>query len=193
VIDLSIAALVVGAVIYGTSAASKLRGPAAYRAYREGLGETRLAPERWLSPVAAALAAAEAVTAVLAATGAGLLAVHRGPEVATVALGAAALLAALLTVGVAVVVRRGTRARCACFGATTVRQIGGAHLIRNGTLLAALAAGLAAMPIPAGRPAAAGVVLALAAAGTASLVLVRLDDIVDLFQAPTAPTGRQTP
>jgi hypothetical protein len=193
VIDLTIASLVVAAVIYGTSAASKLRGGVSYRAYREGLGETRLVPERWLSSVAAALAAAEAVTAVLAASGAGLLAVHWGLMVATVGLGAAALLAVVLTVGVAVVVRRGTRARCACFGATTVSQIGGAHLIRNGTLLAALATGLVALTSTAGRPAVGGVVLALAAAGTASLVLIRLDDIVELFRAPAASAGRQAP
>jgi hypothetical protein len=193
VTDLSIAALVVAAVIYGTSAASKLRGPVGYRGYREGLGETRLVPERWLSSVAAALAATEAVTAVLAATGAVLLAVRWGPVVATVGLGAAALLAVVLTVGVAVVVRRGTSARCACFGATTVSQIGGAHLIRNGTLLAALVAGLVPVTSTAGRPAAAGVVLALAAAGTASLVLIRLDDIVELFRAPASSTGRQAP
>jgi hypothetical protein len=193
VTDLSFAALVVAALIYGTSAASKLRDSASYRAHREGLGETRLVPERWLSSVAAALVATESVTAVLAAAGAILLVVHLAIVVAIVGLGAAALLAAVLTAGVAVVVRRGTRARCACFGAATVSRIGGTHLMRNGTLLAVLAAGLVTITTTAGRPAAAGVALALAVAGTASLVLIRLDDIVELFRAPAAPTGRPAP
>ncbi len=191
--DLSLAALVVAAVIYGTSAASKLRGSASYRAYRDGLDETRLVSGRWMRSVAAALAVAEAVTAVLAAGGAILLILHRVLVVATAALGAAALLAAVLTGGVAVVVRRGTRASCACFGAATVSQIGGTHLIRNGTLLAVLAAGLVTMTSAVGRPAAVGVVLALAVAGTASLLLIRLDDIVELFRPPAAPTGRPAP
>jgi hypothetical protein len=193
VTDLSLAALVIAAAVYGASAASKLRGPASYRAYRRGLDQTSLVPERWLGSVAAALAAAETVTAVLAAVGTILLIAHRALVVATAGLGAAALLAAVLTAGVAVVVRRGTRARCACFGAATVSRIGGTHLIRNGTLLAVLGAGLATMTTSAGRPAAGGVVLALAVAGTASLVLIRLDDIVELFRAPAAPTGRPAP
>lgn len=191
--DLSLAALVVAAAIYGTSAANKLRGSASYRAYRHGLDETSLVPERWLGSVAAALAATEGVTAVLAAVGAILLIVYREPVVATVGLGTAALLAAVLTAGVAVVVRRGIRASCACFGAATVSRIGGTHLIRNGTLLAVLAAGLVTMTTSPGRPAPAGVVLVLAVAGTASLVLIRLDDIIELFRASAAPTGRPAP
>jgi hypothetical protein len=193
VTELSFAALVVAAAIYGASAASKLRASASYRAYRQGLDETGLVPQRWLRSAAAALAATEAVTAVLAAFGAVLVIVHRALVVATVGLSTAALLAAVLTVGVAVVVRRGTRASCACFGAATVSRIGGTHLIRNGTLLAVLAAGLVTMTTPAGRPAVAGVVLARAVGGTVSLVLIRLDDIVELFRAPAAPTGRPAP
>lgn len=193
VTDLSFAALVVAALIYGASAASKLRSPTGYRAYRKGLHETGLIPEPWLSSVAAALAATEAATAVLAATGAMLLIAHRGLVVATAGLGVAALLSVVVTSGVAVMVQRGTRARCACFGAATARPIGGTHLIRNGILLAVLATGLVTITTSAGRPPAAGVVLALAVAGTAGLVLIRLDDIVELFRAPATPAGRQAP
>ena len=74
------------------------------------------------------------------------------------------LLTATLTAGVAVVIRRGTRARCACFGAGSTRPLGGAHLFRNLALLAVLAFGLASNPLGHGHPGPAGT-LAAAAAG----------------------------
>jgi hypothetical protein len=187
VADLLIAVLVLTGCVYGTSAAAKLGGRRAYRSYRAGLGEAGLVPARLLPATAAALAAGETAAAAGLAAAAVLTAVA-GPGAVTVtavSLSGAALLTAILAAGVAVVVHRGTRARCACFGAASGgsagRPLGRAHLLRNLGLLAVVAAGLAADAVTAGRPAPAGAVLAALAGAVAAVLLVRLDDLVAVF------------
>jgi hypothetical protein len=122
--------------------------------------------------IAAALITAAALTAA-PAPGAKLLAES--------ALAAAATLTAALAVGVAVVVRRGTQARCACFGIGAGGPIGRAHLVRNLTLLAVICAGLAAVMLTHGRPAVAAVAVAVAAGVLAAAVFIRWEDLTELF------------
>lgn len=190
--ELAIAALMAAVVIYGMSAVAKLRSRQAYRAFRAGLAATALVGRPLAGSAAAALAAAEAVVTALCATalilvfstgagssGAGL------QGVAGVALGGAAALAAVLTAGVAVSVRRGVTAPCACFGSRGQQPLSGVHVTRNAFLLAIFAAG--AVGTYAGhwpaRPAAA--VLAATAGGLAALLLSRLDDLTALFATAT--------
>lgn len=124
--------------------------------------------------VAVGLLAAEALAVVLllAAPAAGL--------------GLASGLSAVLAAGVAVVARRGLDVRCRCFGGGDER-IGGQHVVRNVLILLVGCAGLAArLSAPGGRVEAPGVALAVVAAGIAAALVVRLDDLVDLF-APARP------
>jgi hypothetical protein len=180
--EFSLALLALAGCVFAVSAAAKMRSRSAYRSFRTGLRETGLVPERQLPRTAAVLCAAEAVT------GAGLIAAAvstaaAGPGASTVAetaLAAAAVLTSVLAAGIATVIRRGTQARCACFGAGSGRPLGRVHLIRNLCLLAVLAAGMAASSLSQ-RPAPAGAIVAAAAGVTAALLFIRWDDLVELF------------
>lgn len=191
--DYVVAVLVVAAAVYGTSASAKLRSRGAYRTFRADLGETALVSRRRLALAAAALAGTETVVAASAA-GAAFLVALSGPgsrAVAEAVLAAAAVLTAVLAAGVGVALRRGTRTPCACFGPGSARPLGRAHLVRNLSLLAALLAAVAGNGLsgaPAVGPALAGAVLAAVAAVVVSVLLVRLDDIVELF-APVSRGG----
>jgi hypothetical protein len=191
------AALAVMAAVYGASAIAKLSGPAAFRAYAAGLRETALVPDRLLARVAAVLAGCEAGVAAAAAVA---LALQFGtsraaPPVATAALAAAAVLTANLALGIAVILRRGGSARCACFGSSSARPLGRIHLLRNVILLAVAAAGLIAAEISWARGSRAGSAAAATLFGTGAaaaaiavvaglalaLLLIRVDEITGLF------------
>jgi hypothetical protein len=182
--DFSIAVLSLAGCVFAVSVAGKLRGRRAYRSFRDGLRETGLVPGRLLPAIAAVLCWAEAViAATLITAGALTAAATPGAKLlAESALAAAATLTAVLASGVAAVVRRGTQARCACFGAGAGRPIGRTHLVRNLTLLAVICAGLAAvMLLTHGRPALAAAAVAAAAGVLAAAVFIRWEDLTELF------------
>jgi len=173
--------LTVPCAVFAVSSWSKLRGLAAFEA---SLGAMRLVPTRFVRPVAAAVCGSEAVVAV------GLLVGlwHRG--VALVALAAAGLLLAVLTAAVVIVLRRGTVARCACFGGSGQR-LRRAHVVRNGLLLLVMAAAAALVARGTDTAGAAGppaTALGAFAGGVGALLLTRLDELVDLF-APERVTS----
>lgn len=190
--DCVTAVLVMTACVFAASAASKLRSRQAYLAFRAGLGEAALVPPPVLPVTAALLAGAEAVlAAALTAAAVAVLAAAPGASwLAGSALAAAAGLMVVLLAGVTVVVRRGTRARCACFGASS-QPLGLTHVVRNACLLAVLAGGLAALPLAGGRAAVAGMALAVAGGLVLSLLFIRWDDLTGLF-APM-PAERPSP
>ena len=132
-----IAVLSAAACVYLASATAKLRGRSAYLSFQAGLAETRLISRRLLPPAAAALAACEAVVAVSAAVAAALTAANASgaATVTASALGLAIALTSVLAAGVAVILHRGTRARCACFGSASDRALGRPQLARNLGLL----------------------------------------------------------
>src|SRR5580704_1901401 len=178
--ELVIAALMTAVVTYGMSAAAKSRNGQAYRAFRAGLADTALVSRPLTGLVAAALAAAEAAVAALCATALIMTFLFRPgapaePALTGTALAGAAALTTVLTAGVAVAVRRGVTAPCACFGS------GGRSPLSGVYLLAVLVAGAASAglepgpPSPAPAPAAAA--LAAAAGGVSALLLTRLDDL----------------
>ncbi len=178
-------ALAVIVVVFGASAVTKLRGRRFYRGYVDGLAESGLVAGRALAATAAVLAAGEALVAVVAVAAASyLVAAPPAPSgLASATLAAAVVLTGVLTVGVAMVLRRGTRARCACFGSSASRPLGPPHLVRNVALLviaviglAASIAGTTASSVGAGLVAAAGGVVV-------GLLAIHLDDLVDLFAA----------
>jgi hypothetical protein len=153
------------AAVFAVAVASKLRGAAAFVDATH-----RLLPARWADlarPLAAGTAGTElAVLALLVPP-------------ATVRWGcalAAAVLAAF-TVAVWSALRRGERAPCRCLGATTA-PLSRRHLARNGLLGAAALTGAL---VPAGGATPAGSVLAVAVGLVVAVLVVRLDDLVELF------------
>ncbi len=200
--ELALAMLALGAWVFTISAAAKVRGRRAYRAFAAGLRESGLVPGRALPATAAALAGGEAaIGAGLAGAVAAELATGRGAVPwAEAALALAAALTAVLAAGVAVVVRRGTQASCACFGARPGRPLGRAHLARNLVLLAALGTGLVTSPLAGGSGPPAAAALGVAAGSVAALVIIRWEDLADLFSPgvvitapPRAPARAQAP
>jgi len=149
-------------------------------------------PGRLLPAVAVLLCAAETATAACLII-AGALAVTGAPGAAALAraaLGAAAVLSAVLTGGVAAVIRRGIQARCSCFGAASSRPLGRIHLIRNLGLLTVACAGLVGALLPPGHPTMAGVLLAAGSGAAGALVFIRWEDVTDLFMPiPGQPTS----
>jgi hypothetical protein len=104
---------------------------------------------------------------------------------ATRQIGAALALALLgvFEIGIAMSIRRGAGASCACFGVAR-RPLGRLHLIRNAVLAAA--AGVAI--VVHASDAAAGPAAVAASAGLAAGLLTRfLEDIVDLLASPVRP------
>lgn len=196
-----IAALSLGAGVFAASAGSKLRSRTAFSDFRAGLRATALISERRLRTLAVLLVAAETAVATGLAGGLVLVA-SRAPDadaLAESALAAAATLIAALAAGVAVVIRRGVQARCACFGGRSSRPLGAAHLIRNGTLLLVLTAALVVGPagLAAGRLSAPAVAVAIGAGAVVALLFVRWDDLADLFApipaAKTPPSPGRRP
>lgn len=182
-----------GAGVFTASGFAKLRSRKAYRDYRAGLRVTRLVSGGLLNGTAVTLVAVEAATAAGLAGAAVLLAAGSlgGYPLAELALAVATALAAVLATGVTVVVSRGTRAPCGCFGGSSVRPLGARHLIRNTCLLALLAAGLAVSGLQHTRPRLAGSVLAVVAGLVVALLVTRWDDLVSLF-APVTPAQAVT-
>jgi energy-converting hydrogenase Eha subunit A len=181
--ELSVAVLCMAACVFAASASAKLRSRHAYQSFRAGLRDTRLISERWTTGVASLLCAAETVTAagLLAAAIMALDAVPGARSVTEASLTAACLLTIVLAAGVGAVMRRGTQARCACFGAGAGRQLGGVHMLRNLILLVLLAAGLAGSVLGDGHPTPAAAIVGVAAGALAALLIIRWEDLADLL------------
>lgn len=182
--------------VFAASAWSKLRSRAAQRAFADSLRPLPLLPGRLVGPAAAAVTVAEA--AIVLGLGWSVVAALAGRAgarpAATLVLLATGLLLAVLTTGVVLAVRRRTGVRCACFGAAE-RPLGRRHVVRNGLLLAGAAVALVDVVVgPAHRPAPAGAAVALLAGVLGAAILIRLDDLVDLFlPIGTAPPVRREP
>ncbi|SCL71060.1 Methylamine utilisation protein MauE [Micromonospora citrea] len=172
------------ALVFLASAAGKLRGRPAFRAFADSLRTMDLLPARMVVPVAGAVVAAEAVVPLL-------LAPLPGAALTTVGFALAAALLAAFTVAVAVVLRRGTQASCRCFGEAAAAPFGRHHLARNVVLtVVAGIGGYAASGDPGTTVGTAALSVPLGVVG--ALVVVRLDDLVALF-SPAAPAAAVSP
>ncbi|MFF5227950.1 MauE/DoxX family redox-associated membrane protein [Dactylosporangium sp. NPDC000521] len=183
--------------VFAASAWSKLRSRAAQQAFAESLRPVPFVPAGHVSAVATVATVAEA--GLMVGLGAAVVVLVGGWPAARplvmVVLALTGVLLAVLTTGVALVVRRGTGARCACFGAAE-RPLSARHLVRNGLLLAA--AGVAAAGVAVARTQhldPAGTAVALTAGAVCGLLVIRLDDLVDLFapapvRRPSVRTGQ---
>ncbi|SCG77504.1 MauE/DoxX family redox-associated membrane protein [Micromonospora humi] len=175
--------------VFTSSGWSKIRSPAGQRAFADSLRPLPLLPARLVSPVALLVTATE--LGLVLGTGWSMVALTAGwpvaRPVAALVLAAALLLLTVLTAGVVLAVHHDTGARCACFGATP-QPLGWRHVTRNTILLAmTIAAGVTvAVTRPHPLPPA-GALISVAAGWTSALILVRLDDLVDLFRQTPAP------
>jgi hypothetical protein len=166
----------IGAV-FAISAVTKLRGRAAFE---EFVASTRtLVPPRWRTTSRAV----SAVVIMLEVAVPVLLVVprlHRG------GLGVAVMLLVAFGAGIAAALRRGERTGCRCFGAAKT-PLGRRHLVRNGLLAVVAVLALVSGHGRAVEPV--GLVVAAAAASVLALLMIRFDDVVDLF-APAPMTRR---
>ena len=186
-----LAVLAVAACVYGASAMSKLRGQQAYRSYRAGLLQTRFVTNSSLPVFAACLVSCEVAVAACSAGALAAVAISAPGAViiAVLALGVGSALTVVLAAGVAVVMKRGIAARCACFGSSSGQQLGGAHLVRNGLLLALLALGCACAAVGRGSlggPALAASLVWITAGLVVAAILIRWEDLAELF-TPLTP------
>lgn len=191
--ELSIIVLSLAGCVFAVSSAGKLSGRRAYRSFLGQLAETGLITGGMVCAAAATLCGVEATAAVglLAADALAVLAVPGAAWLAESALAVTAALTTVLALGVTAVVRRGTRARCACFGARSWRPLGRVHLARNLTLLAVVCAGLVAVPLSHGRSSPPAAVLAAVAGAVTALLFVHWDDIAALFAVPGEQASRE--
>ncbi|GHC68001.1 MauE/DoxX family redox-associated membrane protein [Streptomyces cinnamoneus] len=155
------------------SAATKLAGPRAFRAFADSLAQMRLFPAPLVRPLAALVVTGECLVCLLLAVPA--------PAAAAGGFVLAAVLLLAFAGAVAVVAGRGTRTPCRCFG-TSSTPLGLRHVVRN-VLLAAVAGAGAAVTGAAGRTQPAGLVLAALAGLLLGGLVAVLDDILGLFQS----------
>lgn len=155
------------AVVLLVSTVGKLRSGQALRTFAASLAAMRLSRPAWAGTVAALVAGAEGAAALLLVI----------PSARNAGFAVAAVLLAVLTVGVAVVLARGTMRPCRCFGASAT-PLGRRHLVRNVLLCVAAVVPLA---VPAGGAQPAGTAIALFAGGAVGLLVTVLDDLVALF------------
>jgi hypothetical protein len=171
--------------IFVVSLAGKIRGRRAYASFRMSVIEWRVLSRRWSAAAAVGAVAGEAGVVVLLALP---WAVWSGFVLAGVMLAA-------FTVGISLALRRGRTAVCRCFGASTT-PLGMTQVVRNLLLLAVCVTGAVGATVSSGPlrnlP---GSAVALSAAATAVLFVVRLDDVLALLGPPVsaAATGGRVP
>ncbi|MFG3115606.1 MauE/DoxX family redox-associated membrane protein [Streptomyces sp. NPDC048197] len=168
------------AVVFGAAALGKLRSRDAFSRFTQSLTTMDLLPAGWVRPCAVLVAASE--VAVLLLLLASPLAVPAG--LVGFLLAAGLLLA--FTAGAALMVTRGVRAVCRCFGASGT-PMGRLHVLRNG-VLTLIAAGGALSGSGTGIGAVAPAYGAVAVAGGAVVgaLVTRLEDLAALFR-PSLP------
>ena len=154
-------------VLFLVAAGSKSWSAAARRAFAGWVGDLALVPSRSAGAVAKAAVACEFTVAALLLT-----------PWAPVAFALATALLAGFAGATAIVVRRGTRAQCLCFG-TSPAVLGRRHVVRDAALAAAAAVGVGLGS--AALPPAAGIAVAGAAGCAVALAVVLLDEFLELF------------
>ncbi|TWD82533.1 methylamine utilization protein MauE [Kribbella amoyensis] len=142
--------------------------------FAASVAAVRLVPRESVRGVAIAVVIAEGLAVVLLAVG----------PLRTLGLAYTAVLLVGFTVVQVVVLRRGERVACRCFGASSA-PISRAHVVRNLLMLAVGGIGLLAPESATGDPA--GIPLAALVAVVVALLLIRFDDLVSLVAPRPRP------
>jgi hypothetical protein len=179
----TIGASVLCGLVLLVSAVSKVRTRKDYAEFVASVPAFGI-PERWTRWFAAATVVAEFGITALLLPGAGFAAAGAGRWVAGAGLVLAVGLFGVLTVAVWRAVARRSGAVCRCFGparAVLARR----HVVRNALLL--LAAAVGALPATAADSvASAGLAAAVGAVG--AVLVIRFDDLAELFAGPVTST-----
>ncbi|NEA31287.1 MauE/DoxX family redox-associated membrane protein [Streptomyces sp. SID13031] len=178
----SMALIALLGTVFAASAYGKVRSTVAWRSFAFSLRP--LLPARWVRPVAVLLPATEVglTAAMFWAIAGGLAKLPGTLAVVQWAALAAAVLLAILTAGVAIAVARDSKVACACFGASN-RPLGRLHVARNSALvviavLASTVSGQASSP--------GGLLVGLVAGAIGALLIIRLEDLAELFHPAPA-------
>jgi hypothetical protein len=167
-------------VVFSVSLASKVRSRAAFAEFTASLSVMRVLPRvrtRWTA-VAGIFAETVALFLLLAA-----------PFSVPLAFAFALVLLIGFSAAITIVLARGERAPCRCFGAST-RPLGWSHVARN-LFLGALCVVGVVTPAPTAQWHPGGVMLAMFAGAIVALLVLRMDDLITLFSsAPGAGTSK---
>jgi Methylamine utilisation protein MauE len=185
---LSVACRCLTGLVFVASAVGKLRGGAAFnefvRTTRILLGtalQVRGIDKATIRFVAVAIITAEVAIPVLLVV----------PATARIGLGLAMLLLLGFGIGIAAAVRKGVRTSCRCFGASST-PLKTWHLIRNAVLLLVAGTGVLLGHDSLRGVDPAGLAIAGGAAAILAALVVRADDLIELFTYPSTLAGRPT-
>jgi len=159
-------------------------GRSRFRVFVATAGPLVLIPRKWRGMTAAAATVAEAATVAALVTGGVMTVRDAGRAVLLLGFLGAAVLLLVFTIAIGVLLRRGERAPCHCFGVRDT-PLGFAQVVRNVLLLALAIAGL--LTAEDGGYPAPGVVLAVVAGAPIAALLVFFDDLVALFSIAPPP------
>ena len=163
-------------LVFAVAAVTKVRSPGAYREFAS-----------WLAALPVPLARNRALPAVFIGAEIAIVALVAVPVAATAGLLLAAGCLAVMTGGTAVIVKRGARVSCQCFGPSS-SPLGARHVVRDGILLVIALAGTLGNSKGAASPA--GIALSLVAALIGTMLIVFSDDLIALFESdPAARVG----
>lgn len=154
-------------IVFAVSATAKLRSPGAYRSFATWVrGLPGPFTRARVTPVMIALS--EMAVVILVAIG----------PTAMAGLALAALILVVFVAGAALVIRRGTRTTCQCFGASR-SPLGVRHVARDATLAAFAIVAITRVGSGDVRPA--GIALSAGISFVVALIVFFLDDLVALF------------
>ncbi len=163
-------------LVFAVAAVTKVRGPSAYREFAS-----------WLAALPVPMARNRALPAAFIGAEAAIVALVAVPVTATAGLVLAAGCLAVMTVGTGVIVKRGARVSCQCFGPSS-SPLGARHVVRDGILLVIALAGI--LGTRGGTASPAGIALSLVAALIGTTFVVFSDDLIALFKTdPAARVG----
>jgi hypothetical protein len=164
--------------VFFVSVRGKLGG-SRFRVFVATAGPLDLLPRKWRGRAATAAAVAESATVAALVAGGVMAVLGAGRAVLLLGFLGAAVLLLVFTIAIGVLLWRGERAPCHCFGVRDT-PLGLAQVVRNVLLLALAVTG----PLAAGGGgyAAPGIVLAVVAGAPIAALLVLFDDLVALFR-----------
>lgn len=171
-----IAARLLVGTVFVVAVAGKVNGRSAYRAYVLSLQQMKVLPSHRVAAVAGGSLAVEGAIVVLLAVPLRCI--------AAVGFVLAAGLLAVFASAISVSLRRGNRAPCRCFGASTT-SLGRGHIVRNLVLVAVSVAGLVTALLPGAGPAMAGGIVAALTGLVTGVLVTAYDDIAGLWRSPS--------
>lgn len=167
------------AVVFGFAVVGKLRDRGSWTDF-VATTAAMLPTRRTLSrPAAVLVVGAESATALLAVAAVLL----RDPTVELLAFALAGVLLIGFATGIAGVLRRGLSVRCNCFGGGGA-VFGPTHLVRNGSLLLIVVAGLVANLAGGPEPLDTAALVAITAGVVAGLLAAHWDELTFLVRGP---------